>query len=146
MRTSFRSATAAFGAIAGSRNGTFDHWENGALAIGLDAGLIGGALIAPSLTWSRRRARLVLASTVAGALAGGMLVGLTTRRDDGRADDRSDLVAGCMTAGMWGGFGLGMLVTRDAAPDPKYDRGPALVSLTPNLNAHHLGLNANGSW
>src|SRR6185436_13715377 len=111
------SATAAFTAIAGSRDGTFGGWEDGTLAFGLDAGVIGGALIAPNLDWSPKRAKVVFASTAVGAFVGGLLVGLITKPKNGDTSDADgDIVAGCMTAGMWGGFGLGVLITRDSEP------------------------------
>jgi hypothetical protein len=117
------TATAALVGIAGSRNGDYDNWENGTLALGLDAGLVAGALLAPSLDWSPRRAKAVFAATLLGALVGGMIPSLVTEKD---ADDdyNGDLIAGAMTAGLWGGFGLGILMTRDSSPDPKYLKAP----------------------
>ncbi len=114
------SATAALGAITGSRDGEFGNWENGSLAIGLDGGTAAGALIAPSLDWSPRRAKVVLASTAIGALCGGMLAGLiTSDKGESRTED-GDVVAGAMTAGLWGGFGLGVLMTKQYDPDPQF--------------------------
>jgi hypothetical protein len=64
---------------------------------------------------TRRRSQAVFASTAVGAFLGGLLVGLITKPEDGDTSDADgDLVAGCMTAGMWGGLGPGILVTRDA--------------------------------
>lgn len=113
------TATAALGAITGSRDGEFGNWENGTLAVGIDGGTAAGMLIAPRLDWSARRAKLVMASTVIGAFAGGMLAGLVMNPKDGesRTDD-GDIVAASMTAGLWGGFGLGVMMTRDSAPAP----------------------------
>jgi hypothetical protein len=147
------TATAALIGITGSRNGSFDNWENGMLALGLDAGLVGGALIAPRLDWSPRRARLVLAATALGALVGGMLPSLVTKRDEGESYN-GDLIAGAMTAGLWGGFGLGIMMTRDTAPDPKYGnpRRPAAptaggTSYLPFVGEHRqIGLMAGGTW
>ncbi|MGE0549474.1 MAG: hypothetical protein AB7O24_05740 [Kofleriaceae bacterium] len=146
------SATAALGAITGSRNGTFDSWENGALALGLDAGVLAGALIAPKLDWSPRRAKLVFASTAVGALVGGMVAGLTTKKDtDGGSTERNgDVIAACMTAGLWGGFGLGIMMTRETAPDPKYlktDAGGSSTTYAPWVGDRgQLGVMAGGSW
>jgi hypothetical protein len=142
------SSTAAFTAIAGSRDGEFGGWEDGALALGLDAGVIGGALIAPHLDWSARRAKLVLASTAVGAFAGGMLVGLITKRDNGSSSN-GDLVAGCMTAGMWAGFGLGVTMTRDSEPDIRFNKASrgTSVSVAPFAGDRgEVGLAAGGSW
>jgi len=144
------SATAAFSAIAGSRDGRYGGWEDGTLALGLDVGVLGGALIAPNLDWSPRRAKVVFASTAVGALLGGLLVGLITKPKNGDSSDADgDLVAGCMTAGMWGGFGLGILITRDAAPDFRFSR-PApgtAVTLAPYAGDRgQVGMMAGGSW
>jgi hypothetical protein len=113
------TATAALGAISGSHDGEFGNWENGTLAVGIDGGTAAGMLIAPRLDWSARRAKVVMASTVIGAFAGGMLAGLVMNPKDGesRTDD-GDIVAASMTAGLWGGFGLGVMMTRDSAPAP----------------------------
>jgi hypothetical protein len=147
------TSTAALTAILGSRNGTYDNWENGTLAIGLDAGLVGGALIAPHLDWSKKRARVVMAGTVLGALTGGMIAGMTTKKRDGDGDYNGNVVAGFMTAGLWGGFGLGLLMTRDSDPDPKFiDRGPASpakgssTSFAPFVGERAMGLTAAGTW
>ena len=116
------TATAAFGAIMGSRDGNYGGFENGALALGLDGGVVAGAAIAPSLDWSPRRAKVVFASTAVGALVGGMVAGLTTKPNStgGSTEYNGDIVAACMTAGRWGGFGLGIMMTRDNPPDPIY--------------------------
>lgn len=144
------TSTAALAAILGSKNGTYDNWENGTLAVGLDAGIVGGALIAPSLDWSKKRARVVLAGTVLGALAGGMVAGLTTnkRRDDSGDDDyNGNVIAGSMTAGLWAGFGLGIVMTRDYDPDPKHVRpGAPPTSLAPLVGDGVMGVTAAGSW
>lgn len=116
------TATAALGAITGSRDGEFGSWENGSLAIGLDGGTVAGAVIAPSLDWSPRRAKVVLASTVIGALCGGMFAGLLTSNEGESRTEDGDVVAGAMTAGLWGGFGLGVLMTKQYDPDPRFLR------------------------
>jgi len=114
------SATAALGAITGSRDGEFGHWENGTLAVGLDGGTVAGALIAPSLNWSAKRAKFVMAATCIGALAGGMFAGLLTNNKGESRTDNGDVVTGAMTAGLWGGFGLGIMMTKQYAPDMRF--------------------------
>ena len=114
------TATAALGAIGGSRDGEFGTWENTTLALGLDGGTVAGALIAPSLDWSPRRSKVVLASTVIGAFAGGMMAGLLANNDGESRTDNGDVVAGAMTAGLWGGFGLGVMMTKQYSPDPRF--------------------------
>lgn len=142
------SSTAAFMAITGSRDGSFGGWEDSVLALGLDAGVLGGALIAPHLDWSPRRSKTVLASTAVGALLGGLLVGVITKRGDGDTSN-GDLIAGCMTAGMWGGFGLGIFMTSESPPDLRYTR-PApgtAVTVAPFAGpSGQVGIMTGGSW
>jgi hypothetical protein len=150
------TSTAALTAVLGSQNGTYDNWENGTLAVGLDAGLVGGALIAPALSWSKKRARVVLASTVLGALAGGMVAGLTTNKDrdqSGDEDYNGNVIAGCMTAGLWAGFGLGVIVTKGYEPDPTYGNAAAAptrtassTSFAPFVGDRAMGVQAGGTW
>jgi hypothetical protein len=147
------TATAALVGITGSRNGQYDNWENAALALGIDVGLIGGALIAPRLDWSPYRARIVFAATAIGALVGGMLPSLITKRSDDESYN-GDLITGAMTAGLWGGFGLGVMMTRDKAPDAKYMNPRASAAPTarstsylPFVGEHgQIGLMAGGTW
>ncbi|MBA3819618.1 MAG: hypothetical protein H0X17_12050 [Deltaproteobacteria bacterium] len=146
------SATAALGAITGSRDGEFGNWETGALAVGLDAGVLAGALLAPRLDWSRRRARIILAGTTVGALVGGLVAGLTTNKQDDE-DYNGHLLAGSMTAGLWAGFALGVVMTRDSAPDARYDRSVAPAappapptSVIPFVGERQVGLLAGGTW
>jgi hypothetical protein len=142
------SATAAFAAVSGSRDGKFGGWEDGTLALGLDAGVLGGALIAPRVDWSPRRSKVVLASTAIGALVGGVVSSLiTSSRNSDSAN--GDLVAGCMTGGMWGGFGLGILTTQGAEPDGRFSRptGGSTVTVAPFAGDRgQLGMMAAGSW
>jgi hypothetical protein len=148
------SATAALGAIASSRDGDFGNFENGTLAIGLDVGLIGGALIAPKLNWSPKRAKQIFAASTLGLLVGGATPGLFTTRNEGD-DYNGDLIAGCMTAGMWGGFILGIVMTGDQAPDPKYDPRFQKKTAPKGMNTMlspwsskngGMGLMASGMW
>lgn len=149
------SATAAFGAIIGSSDGQYGGRENGALAVGLDGGVAAGAIIAPSLDWSPRRAKIVLASTAIGAVAGGMLAGLTTSKKGGSTSDpNGDVVASCMAAGMWGGFGFGIVMTRDDAPDAVFAH-PTTTATTASTSTTfapwvgqdgHYGVMAGGTF
>ncbi len=153
------AATAAFGAITGSRDGEFGDWESGTLAVGLDAGLVAGALIAPHLDWSPRRSKMVFAATGVGALVGGMIAGLTTNTNDGGSsrEPNGDIVAASMTAGMWGGFVLGAMMTRDSLPDAKYTKrappvtppppAPTATTYAPWIGDRgQLGVMAGGTW
>jgi hypothetical protein len=149
------TATAAFGAITGSRDGEFGGAENGALAVGLDGGTVAGAVIAPMLDWSPRRARVVMAGTIIGAFAGGMMSGLIAKPSDGESRDANgDIVAAAMTAGMWGGFGLGVMMTKGDNPDPRFTQpvkasaaGGAATTLAPWIGrTGQLGLMAGGSF
>jgi hypothetical protein len=115
------TATAALGAISGSHDGEYGSWENTTLAVGIDGGTAAGMIIAPSLDWSPRRAKVVMAATVIGAFVGGMMGGLLTPRDTGESrSDNGDIVTASMTAGLWGGFGLGIMMTKNDLPDPRF--------------------------
>jgi hypothetical protein len=146
------SATAALAAIAGSTDDKYGSWENGTLALGLDAGLVAGALIAPHLDWSKRRSRITFAASGIGALAGGMVAGLASKKMDGsgESDPDANVVAACMTIGMWSGFGLGILMTHDSAPDPKLATpatgAAASTAYAPWVAEGQLGVMAAGSW
>ncbi|MEP6861422.1 MAG: hypothetical protein ABJE66_12415 [Deltaproteobacteria bacterium] len=115
------SSTAALTAVTANRDGAYGSFENTTLALGLDGGAVVGALVAPHLDWSPRRAKIVFASTFVGALAGGLLAGMIAKpRNGDTTDTNASVVTGAMTAGLWGGFGLGILITRDQPVDPKY--------------------------
>jgi len=115
------SSTALLAAVTGNRDGNYGGFENTTLAIGLDGGAIVGAVVAPHLDWSPKRAKLVFASTFIGALAGGLVAGTIAQPRNGSAtDENPSIVTGAMTAGLWGGFGLGILLTRELPPDSNY--------------------------
>jgi hypothetical protein len=115
------SSTALLTAVTANRDGNYGGFENTTLALGLDGGAVVGALVAPHLDWSPRRAKYVFASTFVGALVGGLLAGVIAKPSNGNtSDENASVVTGAMTAGLWGGFGLGILMTRDQGVDPKY--------------------------
>nr|MBA2540264.1 hypothetical protein [Deltaproteobacteria bacterium] len=133
-------------------DGEFGNTENTTLAIGLDVGLIGGALIAPRLDWSPKRSKQIFAASVLGLLIGGAAPGLFTKRDDGEDYD-GDLIAGCMTAGMWGGLALGIVLTGNQPPDPSFGSKKAKPAAGPSTSVSpwspgrgQMGLMASGSW
>jgi hypothetical protein len=153
------TATAAFGAISASGDGEFGNPENTALLIGMNGGALTGALIAPHLDWSSHRANVTLAGSMIGALVGGMLSGVLAREDadnGGSSEANGDWVAAMMTAGMWGGFALSIMMTRDSAPAPAkithHSRrsrsvAAASTSFAPLVGAHGtLGLLAGGQF
>jgi hypothetical protein len=110
--------TAALGSITGSTNSKFGGWEDGTLAFGLDGGALAGLLIAPHLHWSAHRANIVFLSTFVGALAGGLVAGLAENPSTSSNTSNNDVDAAALTAGLWGGFALGILLTRDATGAP----------------------------
>ncbi|HEY6037987.1 MAG TPA: hypothetical protein VIV58_27090 [Kofleriaceae bacterium] len=113
------SSTALLTAVTANRDGNYGGFENTTLALGLDGGAVVGALVAPHLDWSPRRAKVVFASTFVGALVGGLLAG-SIAKPSNTSGENASIVTGAMTAGLWGGFGLGILMTRDQGADPKY--------------------------
>ncbi len=146
------AGTAAFTAIEGSRDGKFGGWEDATLAIGIDGGAAIGAIVAPSLNWSPHRSRLVAAATCVGAFIGGSLVALLDTPQNQHASDASgDVVAAGMVAGMWGGFGLGILMTHDDPPDLRYAQptqpGAASATVMPWIGQNgQLGMMAGGMF
>jgi hypothetical protein len=118
------------------------------LAVGLGAGVLGGALIAPHLHGSPRRSKVVFASTALGATLGGMLVRVVTKPSNGDSSS-GDLVAGCMIAGMWGGFRLGILMTKGAEPDVRFNNpapGVRRDGCTFAGDRGRVGMMAGGTW
>ena len=108
------------------KNNKLDNSELTALAVGLDGGAVLGLVLAPRIKWSQGRARLVGAGTLVGTLVGGMIGGLAaprTSNPDGTTstDIDPDYISSAMMLGMWGGFGASAYLTRDMAPDPRYD-------------------------
>jgi hypothetical protein len=116
------SSTALLTAVTANRDGNYGGFENTTLAIGLDGGALIGAIVAPHLDWSPKRSKLVFASTFIGALAGGLVAGTIAQPRNGGSttDENPSIVTGAMTGGLWGGFALGILLTRDLPPDSKY--------------------------
>jgi hypothetical protein len=141
----------ALNVIASENN--FGGWQDATLAIGIDGGLLAGALIAPHLDWSPRRAGVVFATTFVGALVGGLVGGLaTTPRNGGASDANATVTTAVATAGMWGGFGLGILMTRDSAPDPMLaphpsQSGPPPTTMVPFVGDHgQMGMALGGTF
>ena len=106
-----------------------------ATTIGLLAGVANGALlIKPTLDGDYEADEvmgLLFLGSAFGAGAGfayGQAADLTEGQSTflGNAVLLGTSTAGCMTAGLWAGFGLGILMTRDGEPDPKYIRRPAM--------------------
>ena len=113
--------SAVVSALIDDDDGEASGAEMSTLAVGLDAGLVGGLAIAPHIDWSRRRARYVGVSALAGTFVGGLAGALlaTDRQSDGTTETDPDLAAGGLLVGMWGGFAAGILLTSDFEPDPK---------------------------
>jgi hypothetical protein len=77
-------------------------------------------------------------------------VDIVARHDLG---NNGDVVAASMTAGLWAGFGLGIMITKDSAPDPRFskpDKAAATASksqLVPWVSANGtLGLMTGGTF
>ncbi len=137
----------ALNVIAAKDN--FGGWEDATLAIGIDGGLLAGALIAPHLDWSPHRAGVVFATTFVGGLVGFLVGGLaTTPKNGGASDANATVTTAIATAGMWGGFGLGILMTRDNAPDPRATQGgPPPTTMVPFVGDHgQMGMALGGTF
>src|SRR6185312_2951829 len=123
--------------IAKSR---FDGVSDASLAIGIDGGLLAGALIAPHLDWSPRRSGLVFASSFVGSLVGLLVGGLATRPSNGGTTDANGKITLALaTGGMFVGFGLGAYMTHDMAPDPvlaPHAAAPGATTMMPFMGDH----------
>ncbi len=105
-------------------DGHHDNSALTALAVGLDGGALVGLAVAPRVEWSNRRAQVVAMGSLVGTLVGGMAAGLVapkTANEDGTSSLSQNFVATSLLIGAWAGFGAGIYMTRDMAPDPKYD-------------------------
>jgi hypothetical protein len=111
-------------ALIDDDDGEADSGEMSALAIGLDAGAIAGLAIAPKIDWSRRRARYVGMSSLAGLFVGSLVGALaaTDKDDTGSSHTDPDIAATGVLVGMWGGFAAGIALTGDFAPDPSHTK------------------------
>jgi hypothetical protein len=139
--------SALAGALVDTDN-ELDNSEMSALAIGLDGGALAGVLLAPKINWSHRRARFVGMASMAGFLAGSMIgAGFTEETGDGTTGDPDpDAIAIGILAGMWGGFLLGVKLTDNYAPDPRFGPKPAPVTLAPMVNGRQLGVTIAGGF
>lgn len=87
-------------------------------------------------------------ASLAGFFAGSMIgAGFTEEHDDGSSGDPDpDAMAVGVLAGMWGGFLLGVKLTSDYAPDPKFAPKPAPVTIAPMVNGQQLGVTIAGGF
>lgn len=117
------------------------------LAGGLDAGLVGGMVMAPRLDWSLSRTRLVSLGGFLGALVGWSGAALLTGTD---VDADIGTLWGVTTlAGLWSGVGLAAHLTRDMAPDRRFQTQGGLTSsamITPAAIPNGMGLALSGSF
>ena len=114
-------------------------------AVGLDAGLAAGVGFAGTLDWSLSRARLVGLSAFLGALAGGG-TSLLLFAESGNSNS-ARLSAGITLAGLWGGFGLGMHLSRNMAPDHRFRaRSSTSALLAPTIIHDAPGVAVLGSF
>lgn len=110
-----------------------DHWAT-SMAIGMDSGLIAGALIARGSDISRNRMLLIDAGTLTGVVAGfgfGFLATGTPSETEAR------LLGGATLAGMYLGMGAAIYLTRDM----RGEKGPRLAA-SPGL----LARGTDGRW
>ncbi len=111
---------------------------------GMNAGAVSGILAGRNLDWSRSRADLVLLSTSLGGLAG---IAISAATLGGLDDGQERIAAGTVLAGLWGGFGLGALFTRNMEPSERYTLERQRVSLAPiSFEDGGAGLSLVGSF
>ena len=109
------SSTALLTAVTANRDGNYGGFENTTLALGLDGGAVVGALVAPHLDWSPQPREVRVRVDVHRRARRWPARGLDREAEQRRArpTTNTSIVTGAMTAGLWGGFGLGILMTRD---------------------------------
>ena len=111
---------------------------------GMNAGAVSGILAGRNLDWSRSRADLVLLSTSLGGLVG---VAISAATLGGLDDGQERIAAGTVLAGLWGGFGLGALFTRNMEPAERYSLEHQRVSIAPiSFDEGGAGLSLGGSF
>jgi hypothetical protein len=93
------------------------------LAIGMDIGLVAGISSASKIEWSGSRLTYVTLAEFLGGLGGFAISGLVVGSDPTEEEGRAMAVA--TLGGMWGGFALGIHMTRDMEPDSRFARTPA---------------------
>ena len=130
-------------------DGEFDNGEMSALTLGLDGGALAGVLLAPKITWSAKRARVVGVASMAGFFAGSLAgAAFVDKNADGSSGDPDpDAVAVGVLAGMWGGFLLGVKLTDEYATDPKFfPKQPPPVTIAPMVSGGQLGVAIAGGF
>jgi hypothetical protein len=115
---------AATSLISVTIQNTYGTAQNTAMLIGVDGAAALGAILAPKVNWSPHRARMVLAGTAIGAFIGGSIAALATNQQNQANGKDADTLAAGLTAGLWGGFGLSILLTKDELPDPRFAQPP----------------------
>jgi hypothetical protein len=115
-------------------------------AVGLDAGIAGGALFGDKLDWSHSRARLVELSAFLGAVAGVGTSILLLSDSASESDNTVRLGAGITLAGLWGGFALGTHLTRNMAPDYRFRNQGASAMVSPTSIRNAPGLAVSGTF
>jgi hypothetical protein len=115
------------------------------LALGMDTGLAGGALLTRDIDWSPSRANYVALSQFLGALAGFTVGAIAVGEPDNDTDGR--IYGGLVLGGIWTGLAGGIYFTRDMDPDtspraPGHER----LSLVPMLGKDMQGVGFGGSF
>lgn len=116
------------------------------LAAGLDVGAGVGLALSPKLDWSKSRGNLVWLSSFLGAVAGFGVVALVAGAPD--SDTEGRFFAASTLGGMWGGFGLGVHLTRNMKPDPRFahEDGAPTTAVVPTIIDQAPGLAVMGSF
>ncbi len=115
------------------------------IALGMDAGLAGGALLGHNIDWSASRANYVALSQFLGALAGFTVGAVVVGEPDGETDAK--VYAGLVLGGIWGGLLGGIHLTRDMDPDASLvsDKDTPM-QLTPLVGEDLRGLAFGGQF
>lgn len=114
------------------------------LALGLDAGIAGGAFLSRDIDWSPSRANYVALSQFLGAL-GGFTAGALIVGEPDSGDEK--VYAGLILGGIWAGLAGGIHLTKDMAPDASLHTTAAnTVNLAPIIGDDLKGLALGGQF
>ena len=115
------------------------------MTAGLDVGAAAGLVLGHDLTWSPGRARLVWLGSLLGAL-GGVATTILIMGTDDDSDTAARVIAGSALAGVWGGFGLAVHLTRNMRPDRRFLPAVSDLQVTPVAVRRGAGLGISGRF
>jgi hypothetical protein len=114
------------------------------MAGSLDVGAALGLGLGSTIDWSVSRQRLTSLGAFLGALGGWATAALLTGADSDDSTGRA--WAASTLAGMWGGFGLSVYLTRDMKPDARFRTASPAPVVMPTRIRDAPGFAVSGSF